>query len=112
QAALSVINTATDSDIPTNNLFYQFLSAPNGALISSNGIITWTPAPEQNNSTNLFRTVVTDDGVPPLHSTNIFTVFVIRNPVVVLDTSALVMKGCFPTNNATDPGETVTMTYA
>jgi VCBS repeat-containing protein len=112
QTPLTVSNTATDSDIPTNNLTYQLLTAPNGALISANGVITWTPAPEQNNSTNLFRTAVSDDGVPALSATNIFTVFVNSNPVVVLDSTALVLEGCTPTNNAIDPGETVTMTFA
>jgi hypothetical protein len=112
QTPLTVINTASDSDIPTNNLTYQLLTAPTGALISANGVITWTPAPEQDNSTNLFRTAVTDDGVPPLSTTNVFSVFVNSNAVVVLDSSALVLEGCAPTNNAIDPGETVTMTFA
>jgi hypothetical protein len=112
QTPLTVINTATDSDIPANNLTYQLLTAPTGALISPSGVITWTPAPEQNNSTNLFRTAVSDDGVPPLSATNVFTVFVNSNPVVVLDSSALVLEGCAPANNAIDPGETVTMTFA
>ena len=112
QTLLTVTNTATDSDIPVNNLTYQLLTAPNGALISANGVITWTPAPEQDNSANLFRTAVSDDGVPPLSTTNIFTVFVNSNPVVVLDSTALVLEGCTPTNNTIDPGETVTMTFA
>jgi hypothetical protein len=112
QTPLTVINTANDSDIPTNNLSYQLLAAPAGALISANGVITWTPAPEQNNSTNLFRTAVTDDGTPNLSATNVFTVFVNSNAVVVLDSTALVLEGCTPTNNAIDPGETVTMTFA
>lgn len=112
QTPLTIVNTATDSDIPTNNLTYLLLAAPNGASISPDGIITWTPAPEQDNSTNLFRTAVTDDGTPPLSATNVFTVFVNSNAVVVLDSSALVLEGCTPTNNAIDPGETVTMTFA
>lgn len=112
QTPLTVVNTATDSDVPTNNLTYLLLAAPTGASISPAGVITWTPAPEQDNSTNLFRTAVTDDGTPPLSATNVFTVFVNSNAVVVLDSSALVLEGCTPTNNAIDPGETVTMTFA
>lgn len=112
QTPLTVVNTATDSDIPTNNLTYLLLTAPANALISANGIITWTPAPEQDNSTNVFRTVVTDDGSPSLSATNVFTVLVNSNPIVVLDSSALVLESCTPTNNTIDPGETVTMTFA
>jgi Bacterial Ig domain/Putative Ig domain len=112
QTLLTVINTAIDSDVPTNTLTYQLLDAPTNASISASGIITWTPAPEQNNSSNLFRTVVTDDGSPSLSATNIFSIIVNSNPIVVLDSSALVLEGCAPTNNAIDPGETVTMTFA
>jgi len=73
---LLVTNTATDSDIPTNSLSYLLVNPPFGALISSNGVITWIPTPLQAPSTNIFETVVTDDGVPPLSATNFFTVFV------------------------------------
>ena len=53
-------NTATDSDIPANRLTYAFQAAPAGAALDTNGVITWTPAPAQVPSTNLFATVVTD----------------------------------------------------
>src|SRR5207247_2756135 len=74
--------------------------------------ITWTPTSAQDRSTNLFTTRVVDDGSPPLSATNTFTVFVNSNPVVVLDSTALVLEGCNPTNNAIDPGETVTVSFA
>jgi hypothetical protein len=73
---LIVTNTATDSDIPPNNLFYTLLTAPTGAAIDTNGIITWTPNASQSPSTNTFTTQVTDNGVPPLSATNSFVVFV------------------------------------
>lgn len=111
QTTLIVTNTATDTDIPVNTLTYSFLSAPTNATIGADGIITWTPLPEQDRSTNLFRTRVVDDGSPPLSATNTFTVFVNSNPVVVLDSSLLVLEGCTPTNNAIDAGETVTMNF-
>src|SRR5205085_10772695 len=69
------------------------------------------PAADQDRSTNLFRTWVIDDGAPPLSATNTFTVFVNSNPVLVLDSSVLVLEGCTPTNNSIDPGETVTMNF-
>jgi hypothetical protein len=55
-------------------LSYSFLSAPVGASIDANGIITWTPAKGQFPSTNVFTTVVTDNSVPPNSATNSFTV--------------------------------------
>jgi hypothetical protein len=111
QTTLTVTNTATDTDIPANTLTYTFLSAPANAAISPNGIITWTPSADQDHSTNLFRTWVQDNGTPLLNATNSFTVFVNSNPIVVLDSSLLVLEGCAPTNNAIDAGETVTMNF-
>ncbi len=58
--ALIVTNTATDPDLPANPLTYTLLTAPAGAAISTNGIITWTPAVAQVPSTNVFTTSVTD----------------------------------------------------
>jgi hypothetical protein len=81
-------------------------------VISANGVITWTPTLAQDKSTNLFRTVVTDNGVPPLSATNTFIVFVNSDPVIVFDSTSLVVEGCTPTNNAIDPGETVTMLFS
>jgi hypothetical protein len=109
---LMVTNAATDSDIPANSLAYSLLTAPGNATISANGVITWTPTAAQDHSTNLFRTVVTDNGSPPLSATNAFTVFVNSDPVVVIDSTALVAEGCSPANNAIDPGETVTMLFS
>src|SRR2546428_6317212 len=85
---LVVPTTATDSDLPANNLtysllvtstnpgLYTLLSGPTNATISANGIITWTPTEAQGPSTNIFTTVVTDNGSPPLSATNTFTVVV------------------------------------
>jgi len=111
-STLLVTNTATDSDIPANSLTYSLLTAPGNAVISVNGVITWTPTLGQDRSTNVFRTVVTDNGSPPLSATNVFTVFVNSDPVVVLDSTSLVVEGCSPTNNAIDPGETVTVLFS
>jgi hypothetical protein len=75
-ALLVVTNTATDSDVPINLLTYTLLNAPQGAAIDTNGIITWTPTEAQGPSSNLFVTVVTDNGQPPLSATNSFVVLV------------------------------------
>jgi hypothetical protein len=70
---MRVTNTASDPDIPLNNLSYVLVGAPAGATISVQGIIQWMPADAQRPSTNIINTVVTDDGVPPLSATNSFT---------------------------------------
>jgi hypothetical protein len=77
-ATLSVTNTATDGDLPPNLLTYSFLTAPTNAIISSEGIISWTPDEAQGPSTNVFTTVVSDGGLPPLRATNSFTVVVLE----------------------------------
>src|SRR5437667_152503 len=70
---MTVINTATDSDIPANALTYSFLAAPTNAAIYAVGVITWTPTSVQASTTNTFTTRVVDDGSPPLSATNSFT---------------------------------------
>jgi len=70
---LTVTNTASDSDIPTNTLTYSLLVAPTNAAISGSGVITWTPTEAQGPSTNVFTTVV-NDGVAS--ATNSFSVVV------------------------------------
>jgi hypothetical protein len=74
---LVVTNTASDSDIPANTLSYTLLNPPAGAGIDANGIITWTPPDAPGTTTNLVRTVVTDNGTPPLSATNSFNVIVL-----------------------------------
>ena len=44
---LVVKNTAFDSDIPACHLTYTLADGPAGATIDSNGIITWSPGPQQ-----------------------------------------------------------------
>ena len=72
--SITVTNTAVDTDLPLNALSYLLLTAPAGAVIDTNGVISWAAPPGA--STNLFRTVVTDDVTPPLSATNSFTVYV------------------------------------
>jgi hypothetical protein len=79
---LTVTNTAIDNDIPANTLTYVLAAAPANALISTNGVITWTPVSAQGGTTNLFVTVVTDNGQPPLSATNSFAVVVNPAPVI------------------------------
>jgi len=74
---LVVTNAATDSDLPTNTLTYKLLSPPTGMTIDSgSGVITWTPTLAQADTTNFITTVVKDNGLPPLSTTNSFIVIV------------------------------------
>ncbi len=73
---LMVTNTASDPTVSSNSLAYTLTVGPSGAVIGSNGIITWTPTQTQSPSTNTFTTVVSDNGSPALFATNSFTVYV------------------------------------
>ena len=73
---LTVTNTASDSDFPAPVLTYQLINPPAGALIDTNGIITWTPSEGQGPGSYTITTVVTDNGTPNLSATNNFTVLV------------------------------------
>ena len=73
---LTVTNTASDGDVPFLGLNYGLLTAPAGASIDTNGIITWTPSEAQGPSTNTFVTLAYDNGSPALSSVNTFTVVV------------------------------------
>jgi hypothetical protein len=72
---LSVTNTAADPETPPQTLTYQLVSAPAGAGIA-NGVITWSPTEAQGPSTNVFTTIVTDNGIPAASASNSFTVVV------------------------------------
>jgi hypothetical protein len=116
--ALVVTNTASDSDVPANSLGYALLGAPANAAISASGVITWTPSEAQGPSTNIFTTIVTDNGTPPLSATNAFTVVVTevnRAPVLPAQTnqSVLELTTLLVTNTATDPDLSVNnLSYA
>src|SRR6185436_16431894 len=103
---LLVTNTATDPDLPANNLSYLLLG-PTNASISVNGVISWTPTEAEGPSTNTFTTIVTDDGVPALSATNSFTVVVSEvnsAPVLTVQTNYTIaeLTTLTVTNTASD----------
>ena len=83
--ALVVTNTATDSN--TNATLSYVLTTTVAGLpapgIDTNGVITWTPSLAQAGTVNIFTTVVTDNGLPPISATNSFTVTVSALPVSI-----------------------------
>lgn len=86
---LVVTNTAVDSgtNISLNYGVTDFPSPATNALISTNGIIFWTPGPADAGNAFTFTTVVTDNGLPPASATNAFTVFVLPAPVITSATA-------------------------
>jgi len=93
-ATLFVTNSATDPDIPANNLTFSLgTNAPAGMTINAtNGLIIWTPT----------------DGVPPLNAVQNFTVVVFETnspPVLLPFADQVVVEGetLLVTNSATDP---------
>jgi hypothetical protein len=100
--SMRVTNTATGS-VPTYVFTYRLLNPPQGAVIDSRGIISWTPSLEQIPSTNRIITVVTDSGAVPQSATNEFTVVVLDGGRPRLSGSALVEQR-FSVNVATELG--------
>ncbi len=76
--ALTVTNTATDSN-PSVTLHYTLVTLPTNNAAISNGFITWTPPATTTNQTFAFTTVVTDG---TLSATNSFNVFVASIPSI------------------------------
>jgi hypothetical protein len=104
---LIVTNTANDTDIPALALTYELITAPAGATINSNGVISWTPTETQGPTTNTFTAVVTDSGNPPLSATNSFSVVVNEinsAPVLPVQTNRTIngLATLIVTNTATD----------
>lgn len=77
--AIAFSATATDPDIPRQNLQFSLGGTPPpGASINpTNGAFVWLPAPDQFPSTNTITIVVTDDGSPPRADAKSFTATVL-----------------------------------
>jgi len=75
--SLKWANYATDPNSPPLRLGYSLLSAPVGMTINPvSGAISWRPTIAQSPSTNSVMVKVTDNGVPSLSTTQVFSVFV------------------------------------
>lgn len=74
---MRVTNVVSDSDIPVNQVSFIIADGPKGMRINRfTGAISWTPDRTQAPSTNTIKVVASDDGVPPLSTTNTFRVVV------------------------------------
>jgi hypothetical protein len=82
--SLTLTNVAADSDIPANSLLFSLDGkAPSGMVLTSNGVLTWTPQLEQAPSTNQVTVIVTDDGSPSLSAVQSFKVTVAPQSLVI-----------------------------
>jgi hypothetical protein len=118
---LNLTNSATDPDSPPSTLTFSFgPGAPfNATLNPTNGVFTWAPNNAQV-GTNTLNIVVTDNGLPPLSSTQSFLVVVVppnTPPTLAPITNSTIHVGTTLqiTNTATDqeaPPETLTFSFA
>ncbi len=64
---LVVAASATDPDLPANNLTYGLIGAPSGVVIDpGTGEVSWTPDETQGPGVYTFQVTVVDDGAPAL----------------------------------------------
>jgi hypothetical protein len=94
-AATQVLtNTAFDPELPVNTLTYRLVDPPEGAVIDTSGIVTWTPGVGELPSTNIITTIVTDDNPwaineQHLSATNSFNVIVVKTVAQIGGTLSL-----------------------
>ncbi|NOS69891.1 MAG: hypothetical protein HOP33_08165, partial [Verrucomicrobia bacterium] len=103
-ATLTVTNAATDADVPANTLTYSLQNPPGGAVIDTNGVITWTPDESQGPSTNTITTVVSDGALSATNSFEIVVTEMNSSPVLPAQGNLVVpeLSTLTVTNTATD----------
>ena len=92
---LGLTVTATDFDIPAQQLTFSLTNAPAGATINAtNGRFAWTPGANQAPSTNSITVVVTDSGTPHRSAFGSFAVMVLelRLSALTLTTNDLTLS--------------------
>ena len=84
--------SATDTDQPPQTLTFALLAgATNATLNTNSGAFSFRPLVTQANSTNGFTLKVSDNGTPPLSTTQSFSVFV--NPLSLPGISNISVAG-------------------
>ncbi len=77
---LLITNTASDAETPVNDLTFSLLTSTTGATLNAtNGLFSWRPIVAQAGTSNQFRIVTADTGVPVTSATQQFNVFI--NPL-------------------------------
>jgi hypothetical protein len=82
---LTISNSATDPDIPTNMLTFSLDAGapPTAAINATNGLFTWPTTDADANTTNQITVRVTDDGIPAFSDARVFTVTVVSRPMIM-----------------------------
>jgi len=77
-------NTATDIDLPANELTFSLgAGAPPAATVDpASGVFTWLTSHEDAGTTNNITVEVTDDGAPTLSTNRTFTATVVARPLI------------------------------
>ena len=88
ETLLTFTATASDDDIPIQTLAFRLEdgnsgNVPSGALITSDGIFTWTPTEEQSPGVYTFDVVVKDDDLAEDRETITVTVDEVNDPPIV-----------------------------
>lgn len=82
---LSLQLSASDPDLPPNDLIFTLASpAPGSLAVSTDGILTWIPEENFGNTLQIVLVRVTDNGSPPLSATGEIRIAVaeVNNPPV------------------------------
>jgi len=90
---LTVTNSATNSIFPNCTFTFGIVSAPTNVVLTTNGVLTWTPTIAQVPSTNTISVKVTDNNVPPFSETNSFVVQVLLPPALTIAAGAHLING-------------------
>ncbi len=99
-ATLTFTASATDADLPANQLTFSLTGAPAAASIHpTTGVFTWTTA-VTDAGTRTFTVVVTDNGVPPASASTSVT-------VTVQGPTDLVVTALSTTTTALAPGSSL-----
>ncbi len=78
EVVMQVTIDADDPDLPDDFLNYSLTSAPTGASIAPNGVITWTPTESNGPGTYGFTVKVKDSASPPASVVRSFSVTVVE----------------------------------
>jgi len=81
---LTITNSATDVDFPTNQLTFSLDAGapPNAVIDPTQGVFNWSPPANQLPGTNTVTVRVTDNGVPSFADTKSFRIVVALPPLI------------------------------